>query len=308
MNYTHLNHLQYSIGNNLFGYRNTSTESYKVKLGIIDPERYKASSYVNELHRTAELVRKDLGKDLVLFLSGGSDSEIVLRNFIHNGFKPRCVVLKFENGLNAGEVEEAKAIANELDVKLEVIDFNVHEFYYSGEAKEFGNKIQCTQLTYNMVYKSVLALGAPAVMGGELLLTRQVNANDSYWYYTFRENEDASAMRFSNLYNIPLVNEWFTYTPELALYYLEHPGIKSLVTDRLNYKLTSASSKNVILKELYPSLRNKKKNHGFEQLIAFNLMAYKDIGADQVKRLEFSLDGIEYNQAVKQLRGEDGHS
>lgn len=304
MDFTHNNHLTYSIGASPFGYRTTSIQPYTVGLGKIDHDRYKSSSYANELHRTAELVRNNLGNDLVLFLSGGTDSEIVLRNFVHFGFKPYCCVLRFENDYNAGEVAEAVAIANELDVKLEIIDFDVHAFYGSGEAKEFGNQIQCTQLTYNMVYKSILNLGAPAVMGGEALLTRQVHIDSSYWYYTFRENEDASAMRFSNKFNIPLVNEWFSYTPELLLYYLEHPYIKELTTNKLNYKLTSASSKNVVLSELYPGIRPKKKNHGFENLIAFNTSAYKDIGSDQVKRLEFSLDGIEYTQAIAQLRGQ----
>ena len=299
--FTHNNHLKYTIGQGQN--RTSSIEKYSVELGSIDPDRYTVSSYTDELHRTAELVRKDLGNDLVLFLSGGTDSEIVLRSFVHTGFKPHCVVLRFENDYNIGEVTEALAIARELGVKLDIVDFSVHDFYYSGEAKEFGNQIQCTQLTYNMVYKSILTLGAPAVMGGEALLTKQVSTTDSYWYYTFRENEDASAMRFTNKFRVPLVNEWFSYTPELLLYYLEHPSIKELTTST-NFKLTSASSKNSILKQLYPNFRTKKKIHGFESLLAFNLTAYKDLGHDQVKRLEFSLDGIEYTRAIAQLKGQ----
>jgi Queuosine biosynthesis protein QueC len=301
MDFTHNNHLKYTIGTGQ--YRTTSMEKYTVELGAVDPDRYAKGSYVGELHRTAELVRKDLGNDLVLFLSGGTDSEIVLRNFVHNGFKPRCVALRFENNYNAGEVEEAIAIARELDVKLDIIDFDVHDFFYSGEATEFGKQIQCTQLTYIMVYHNILKLGGPAVMGGEALLTRQVNLNNSFWYYTFRENEDASAMRFTNKFNVPLVNEWFSYTPELLLHWLEHPKIKELVSTRFNYKLNSASSKNTILSTLYKT-RPKAKTHGFESLLAFNYTAYKDIGVDQIKRLESSVDGIPYNLAIKQLKGQ----
>jgi hypothetical protein len=303
MNFTHNNHLNYTIGGRNYGYRQNSYEKYSVSLGSIDPDRYAHSSYADELHRTAQLVQQDLGNDLVLFLSGGTDSEIVLRNFIHNRFNPRCVVLRFENDYNISEVAEAQAIADELGVQLEILDFNVHDFYYSGEAKEFGDQIQCTQLTYIMVYNSILKLGAPAVMGGEALLTRQVTSDRSYWYYTIRENEDGSAMRFSDHFGIPLVNEWYSYTPELLLHYLEHPSIQKLVSDRMNYKLTSASSKNSILKDLYPDFRTKKKIHGFESLMAFNLTAYKGLGVDQIKRLEFSLDGIPYEQAIAQLRG-----
>jgi hypothetical protein len=273
-------------------------------LGAVDVDQYRTSSFEEELHRTAQLVREDFGKDLILFLSGGTDSEIVLRNFIHNGFKPQCAVIRFENDYNAGEVAEAEAIAMELGVKLQIIDFNVHNFFYSGEATEFGEQIQSTQLTYIMVYKNILKLGFPAVMGGEAGVTRMVEQGSSYWYYAFRENEDASAMRFSLKYQIPLVNEWFSYTPELLLYYLESEGIKNLVSNRYNYKLNAASSKNQILANMYSKFRLKEKKHGFESLIAFNNTAYEDIGLNQVKRLEFSLDGVPYDLAIKQLRGE----
>ena len=304
MFFTYQNHLKYTISGREYGYRETPIEKFVVSLGAVDADQYRTSSFEEELHRTAQLVREDFGKDLILFLSGGTDSEIVLRNFIHNGFKPQCAVIRFENNYNAGEVAEAEAIAMELGVKLQIIDFNVHDFFLSGEATEFGEQIQSTQLTYIMVYKNILKLGQPAVMGGEAGVTRLVEQNNSYWYYAFRENEDASAMRFSLKYNIPLVNEWFSYTPELLLYYLESEGIKNLVSNRYNYKLNAASSKNQILANMYSNFRVKEKKHGFESLIAFNNTAYEDIGANQVKRLEFSLDGVPYELAIKQLKGE----
>lgn len=304
MNFTHNNHLTYSLGGRPFGYRESVIDKYEVTLGTVDPGRYLVSSFEDELHRTANLVRQDFGKDFVLFLSGGTDSEIVLRNFLRNGIKPHCAVIQLANGYNASEVEEAKLIARELDVKLTVMDFDVHEFFYSGEAVELGELVQGTQITYLMVFKNILKLGVPAVMGGEAGLTREVTETGSFWYYAFRENEDASAMRFSNKFNIPLVNEWFSYTPELLLYYLESDGIKKLVTEKNNYKLTAASSKNKILENMYSQFRKKEKKHGFESLLAFNGQTYEDIGVNQIKRLEYSLDGIPYDLAIKQLKGD----
>jgi hypothetical protein len=302
-NFTLNNHLKYSIGEKDYAFRETAIEKFKVTVGSVDPERYKVSNYAKELRRTASTVKSEFGKDLVLFLSGGTDSEIVLRNFLSIGHRPRCAIIKFENDYNINDVKEAHTLAQELGVKLDVIDFKVRDFFFSGEATEFGNQVACSQVTYNMVYYNILKLGAPAVMGGEALLTRQVNKNDSFWYYTFRENEDASAMRFTNKFGIPLVNEWFSYTPELLLYYLEDPDIQKLVSNRFNYKLSSVSSKNAILAKLYPSIRNKKKTHGFESLLGFNYIAYKATGSNQIKRLESSLDGIPYDDIIKQLKG-----
>ena len=154
-----------------------------------------------------------------------------------------------------------------------------------------------------MVYYHIKKLGFPAVMGGEQLLKRHVHPQGSYWYHCFRENEDASAMRFSEKFEIPLVNEWFSYTPEMMLYYLEDDGIKNLITTRYNYKITSVSSKNDILKRLYPSIRTKIKTHGFERLLGFNLEAYNNLRQVVVNRKESSLDGMPIEELLNHLRG-----
>lgn len=298
------NHLKYSLGGRLFGYRTSSTEKFEVTLGSIDADHYRNTNFYEELKRTADSVYREFGKDLVLFLSGGTDSEIVARNFLDIGVKPKCVTIKFKDGYNAADVAESEAIAKDLDLDLSLIEFDVKDFYRSGHALSFGKEIQCTQITYLMVYYNVMKLGAPAVMGGEALLSRAITHGGSYWYYTLRENEDCSAMRFSNKYNIPLVNEWFSYTPEMLLHYLEHPTIHKLLTDKNNYKLSSVSTKNAVLRELCPGLRQKIKTHGFERLLAFNYEAYRGIMAEQICRLEPSVDGIPMDLALKMLRGE----
>lgn len=306
MNFTYNNHLTYTINNRLFGYRTNSIEKFKVSVSHVDSDQYRLSNFQQELLRTADLIHKDYGNNFALFLSGGTDSEIVLRNFLDIGIKPTCYTIKFKNDYNLSDVHEAIDLAKDLDVSLKIIDFDVVDFLNSGEASIFGKEIQCTQITYLMVYKSILKLGIPAVMGGELLLKRNIYTSPSTWYYCFRENEDASAMRFSLKYKIPLVNEYFSYTPELMLYYLEDPDIKSLVSNKFNYKLTSVSSKNAILKKLLPKIRMRKKTHGFEKLLGFNFEAYRKMTGEQILRLEPSMDGIEYNAIVNMLRGTYG--
>lgn len=303
MNFTHNNHLKYTIGGKEFGWRENSQEKYKLTVGKIDHSHYQKSNFLNELRRTADLIYKDFGKDVALWLSGGTDSEIVLRNFLDIGIKPTCYTIKFKDDYNADDVNEAIDLAKELDVPLHLIDFDVKEFYNSGEASEFGQQLQCTQVTYLVVYYSILKMGLPSVMGGELLLRRNINTDPSSWYYCIRENEDGSAMRFSKKFNVPLVNEYFSYTPELMLYYLEDPSIQSLVSNRLNYKLSSVSSKNEILKKLVPDIRVRKKTHGYEKLLGFNFEAYRKLANEQILRLEPSLDGIEYNTVIEMLRG-----
>lgn len=303
MNFTDKNHLSYSIADRKYGFRESVIDKFIVEVGKIDPQYYAKTNFETELQRTADLVYKDLGNDFVLLLSGGTDSEIVAHNFLSIGIKPHCVTVRFIGDYNLTDVKEAERIARELDLKHEIVDFDIRNFYHSGQAREFGSGIQCTQITYNMCYYVLSTLQTAGVMGGEALLTRHVTQNDSYWYWTFRENEDASAMRFSIKYNLPLVNEWFSYTPELLLCYLEDTEIVKLVTEKYNYKLTSVSSKNRILKRLCPYVTEKRKTHGFEQLLAFNHESYRDTARSVIPRLEPSLDGVRYENIIQQLKG-----
>jgi hypothetical protein len=301
MNYTLNNHLYYTIGGRKFGFRETPHEKFEVFMGDVDLDHYRKSSWRDELSRTADCVLKEYGKDLVVFFSGGTDSEIVVRNFLEIGHKPKCFFIKFKDDYNLPDYQEAAEAAKELGVDLEVHEFDVKDFYNSGEAQDFSDKIQCTQITYLMIYYHVLKLGAPAVMGGEQFLRRHVTPKTSYWYHCFRENEDASAMRFSEIYKIPLVNEWFSYTPEMMLYYLEDYEIQELINNKFNCKLSSVSSKNKILKNLYPEIRVKKKTHGFEKLIGFNTETYELLDLNKVQRLEPSLDGIPISTIMKKI-------
>ena len=303
MNFTYNNHLRYNIGGREFGYRENSYEKYNITLGKIDSDHYRTSNYKQELCRTADLIYQDYKSDIALFLSGGTDSEIVARNFVDIGIKPKCFVIKFKDDYNSSDVNEAIDLAAELDLDLSIIDFDVKDFLYSGEATEFGRELQCTQITYLMVYHSIKKIGMPAVMGGEVFLKRNINTDPSTWFYCIRENEDASAMRFSLKFNLPLVNEYFSYTPELLLYYLEDPDITTLVTTKYNYKLTSVSSKNTILKKLVPEIRVRNKTHGFERLLGFNFEAYRQLTYEQIMRLESNVDGIEINKAINILKG-----
>lgn len=309
MNFTHNNHLKYFIGDREFGHRNNSFEKFNVIVGKIDEQHYKSSNYQEELKRIADLVYKDLGKDLVVFLSGGTDSEIVVKNFLSIGVKPKCVTIRM-NGYNDADVSIATKIATDLDLPTTIVDVDIKDYFYSGKAKEFSDEIQCSQITYLMVYDQIKKMSLPAVMGGELLLKRDIHLNPTSWIHTFRENEDASAIRFSLKYNIPLVNEWFSYTPEVMLYYLEDPSIVELVSNKYNYKLSSFSVKNEILKRLLPDIKieTRKKTHGFEKLLGFNLEAMRQLPLNQVQRLESSTDGIPIETVVKMLRGQYGNN
>lgn len=305
MNYTQNNHIYYTIDDRKFGYRKSPIEKYKVHVGKLDLEIYHKSSFREELRKTADCVYKEYGNELVLFFSGGTDSEIVLRNFIEIGVTPKVVIIKFADMSNINDVKYAIKICDSFDINPIIVDHDMQDFYYSGKAEEFAKEIQCTQLAYLNVYYTTKKIGLPAVMGGELLLRKHFTTpSNYYWYYVLRENEDCSAMRFSEKYNLPIVNEWFSYTPELMMYYLEHPMIQKLIQEP-NYKLASVSTKNQVLKELYPSVEYRKKTHGFENLLAFNYTAYTNLRNKMVPRFTGDIDGIKLTDLIADMKNEN---
>lgn len=306
MNFTLGNHLKYYIGDRLYGTRELPEEPYRVTVGAVDPDHYRTGDWLSEQRRTADAIYAEYGQDFVVMFSGGTDSEIVIRSFLAIGVRPRCVFLKFKNNYNYNDFLIAAFICDNLNLDLEVIEFDVEEYYHSGQAAEFAAEIQCRQMAYLSVYHHIRQMGVPAVMGGEMLMRRHVTRNgDSAWYYVIRENEDASAMRFSLKYNIPLVNEWFSYTPEMLAYHLEHPAVKWLTSEKYNYKLGSVSTKNAILQGYMPELVRKRKTHGYENLLGFNGETYNTLYTTHVKRLESSLDGIMLTDLAVMLHGTD---
>ena len=110
MNFTHNNHLTYTIGDRLFGFRETPYEKYKVNVGKIDHDYYKTSNWLKEQYRTADIIYKEFGKDLIVMFSGGTDSEIVLRSFLKIGIVPRCCFINFTGDYNI----EDKIIAQKI--------------------------------------------------------------------------------------------------------------------------------------------------------------------------------------------------
>lgn len=303
-NFTHNNHLKHYIGGELFGTRTNKFQQYTTDVGSIDPEYYAKSNYRQELLRVARLQYDDLGKDLVLFISGGTDSEIMARSFAAQGLKPKCIIIKFTGDYNLDEVKEAVAVAEELALPYEIVDFDVRGFYLSGEADKLAMDIQCELLPFLVFFKVSQQLQTPTVLGGELLIEKYKNHDfKPEWVLRNIETLEASHVRFSQKFNIPFIIEWFSYTPELMLYYLEHPGIKYLVADKTPY-WSVTPIKNIILRKLVPELRIKEKTTGYEKLKGLHVESRARLASLMPDNIGDTKPFLGYDELIKRLRGQ----
>ena len=301
-NYTHNNHLKYFINEELFGIRTSPNQKYSFNVGQADLDLYNKSNFREELLRVADLVHTDLGQEKVLLLSGGLDSEIMLRSFLNIGIKPRCVTFKFENGYNSYEVNAAEETAKALGVELEMFNFNIFDFYHSGEALEMAKKYSIRLFPYAVFLKVGELLSAPTMVAGELHLCKTRDVNDKFvWGLRILEDLDMAHIRFSQDKKIPFLQEWFSYTPEIMLHFLETPEVKHLVTTP-SYQQTILPVKNKIYKRLLPEIFNKTKNSGYDKLKGL-FVETTDLFAKYMPDRIDDDPYINYDDLIKTLRG-----
>jgi len=302
-NFTHNNHYKHFIDGTLFGVRTNKFQQYTTDVGTVDMDYYLKSNYNKERLRIAQLQWDDLGKDLVLFVSGGLDSEIMVRSYVEQGLRPLCIIIRFIGDYNSADVNEAVSLLTELELPYKIIDFDVKEFYFSGRAADLAKEIQCELLPFLVFFEVSRQLNVPTVLGGELLVERYRGVNHiPKWVLRNIETYEAAHVRFAKKYNIPFVIEWFSYTPEIMLYYLEHPGIKNLVVDQTAY-WSITPIKNMVLSNIVPGLRKKSKGTGYENLNALLHESKRTLGALMPENIGDTKPYLPFNEVLQKLRG-----
>lgn len=304
INLTYNNHLKYFINDQEFGIRQNPFDRYKVTVGMVDQDRYTQNTFYEELKRIARLIYTELGKDFEIYFSGGTDCEILIMCFLAIGIKPKLVTIRYLDNSNEYEVINAVSIANRLSLPIEIVDFDVKDFYYSGAAIDMAQKIYCAMLIFNVFFENVRRRKIPAIMGGNVPLTKKIGNFEPYWYYTYMESEETCNIRFNQQFDTPVIYEFFSYTPEAMLYWLDSKGIQTLVNSK-NLKLKAESSKNQILINELPelSIDYRTKTHGWEKTVPFSHEANRHIVKYLIPRLTNCIDGIKYQDVINQLRG-----
>ena len=311
-NTTYKEHIKFYTNDILYGDITRPDRLYRVEFGSIDKDYYQRSNYYNELKRVADLQYQLFGKDLIVFLSGGLDSEVALRSYLNIGICPRCVIIRFVNELNSNFVENQEEVnaaiktANDLGVNYEVYDFDVLKFYLSGEAREMAVRYTCSEFPILVYYKICKDFKSyPCIFCCEVLLEKRKDMNlNPIWHVRFQETLEAATYRVHKDTGIPIVMEWYYYTPELLLYFLESPYIQKLVNTRSQY-VASTRVKNDILKKLVPDVKDSKKTktYGYENLTNMVVEANWQFKYLMPYRMDPVDHGTEYNEVVKMLKG-----
>ena len=172
----------------------------------------------SECLRTAESLANAHGKNLVLFFSGGLDSEVVLRSFLAIGFPPRVLTIDF--GFNENEILQARDLCRELGVPWEKKVFDV-DLFWKHDVFTVAEKVGCISPPLCALMAATLEVEGYPVFGyGELdffsLGTLFLEPRGERW----------SMARWLQAHRRPGCASFFRHRPELELASLEDPMVQ----------------------------------------------------------------------------------
>ncbi len=280
MNLTHDSHFSWVVGDRQFGTRYYPWEQFRVFLGRCER---KPLRWPVEFRLAMEKLVDEHGTSLALFYSGGADSELVLRELLALGVRPEIHTIQFADGENVNEVSHAFSFCEQHGLKVNKWIHDVKTYVNAEQYLDVALKYNCTQLAYVTVLEYARRVNLPVLMGGEIYVQRHrssaldVNSEEG-WYFVYREDEDGSTYRYSEATGHPIINEVFSYTPELMAAWINCPKIRDAITGRDPHKLSLISTKNAAFEsELGHRLHASKKLHGYEHLMWSNQLVKRTL-------------------------------
>jgi len=250
------------------GLPNEPKKKKNSKLKIHFNQNYKPKniSYHDALFRNASLIKDIYNGPFDVLLSGGIDSEVVVRTFNHLGIKQNVYTFRFEDNINVLDVQNAISTCKDLNIKLNIVDFNLKKFF-ENDAEQLYKTCYPAVVEKLVRYRWFDYLDNIPVAGdGEPYWVRDEWNNfkkKSNWSMVMVEHDYAHSI-YSKYINRTIIGEWYMFTPEIWLSYLEIDYIKNLINDEIPNKLSSWSFRDQLHRPLWPSIKTKQKLVGYE--------------------------------------------
>ena len=222
-------------------------------------------SYKDALFRNASIMRDQYTEPFDVCLSGGIDSEVVVRTFKDLGIKHNTFIFRLEDSINAIDVSNAITLCNALNIDYKIIDFNLRKFF-ENDALHYAEIIKTPRagrlprLMWFEMLDNIVITGE-----GEPYWTRDLATEETKSSWSFHFSEDAyTNSRYTDIISKTAICDWYEYTPEIMWSFKKIPLIENLLKDNLPNKLSTWSSRHIIHKEIWPDIKYIPKLTGFE--------------------------------------------
>lgn len=222
---------------------------------------------VYDFRRECQLAAEEIYSiypDIHVGLTGGLDSNICLESFLSAGIKPGVFIIRFPGGLNSFDAERAEETCVSSGIRPVIIEFDPIGFIQDGLI-ETVEKYQIYSFYQAIHIEACRQLSVPHLSVDEIEIRRDVSP-EIEWCFVKREDQDMCWRRYAVINQVPALNNFYTWSPELMLSFLHLPTVKRLIANEIEGKLTWNSSKREIYQEGgFSSLWRYKKTWGIEK-------------------------------------------
>lgn len=210
---------------------------------------------------------KRLNRTPIILLSGGLDSEIVLRSFIESGREFKAISNRFYNGLNEHEIFYIERLKEKFNFDHQYVDLDIVDFLSNSSVEKYIDLSKCTKpemlptmKLIEHVYKNLD--GIPVLGNGDFY----VGKDGDSWNYI--EYEYILAwMRFCVAEKITAATNFFQFTPEIVLSVGSDPLMTHLFSKSPEGKVSSRSTKYLVYKKNWIDAELRPKFHGSEKVM-----------------------------------------
>lgn len=310
---TYNNHLK-------FGYNNQywiSGDQQKDQLIFEYGSCKETTDIKSEYIRAAQLIANRAKDDLVLCLSGGIDSEVMVRIFIDAKIKFKIAIMRFENDLNLYDIKYGISFCQKFDLEYSFFDLDVIKFHEEEEFKHYSDEAQCGSPQLSCILWLMDQLkDSFAVMAGQFpviynsnegvsdFINYQIDNNYDFIFINdsiradhkdynppfvqLMPDTDVSIFRWLMKKNNQAVPQFYHYTPEMTMAYFQHPATIDYINQIGLFENNKVWNYNV-KRKLYDSFFSYDMEHrpgatgGFEDVK--QMFKTKNIQYDAVFRL-----------------------
>lgn len=206
--YTKNNHIICSYSNNSLNFSHGKVKNH--------------CSWRDECKNVAKELYDKYGDKLIILLSGGLDSEVVLHSFISCGIIPKVVILRYERNLNLHDINYALRICAARGISPTILDVNVKDFF-ENHLLDFANFTKCSSPQLNLLmYYANKVDGIPVIGAGENFLIRKEGEKQ---IYDLEEARVVSIYKFFENTSREAIPSFFQYTPEVMISYLQKESV-----------------------------------------------------------------------------------
>lgn len=219
---------------------------------------------VNNAHR---IIDQYPGKKFSILLSGGSESETMIRVYRQANIDFTAYIFRYENDYNLYDVSYAVSAAESIGANYKVIDFNLRNFFET-DAEKLSEIAQVDRPRALPQIKFIDYITDNSVILGGQGDTAWSRSDDDYnkpgrWYDIYSEFE-IGWDRYVKEINREVIMCWFRFTPELVLAHNSTEWARKLRTDQFYGKLGVRSTKLQGYKEVFPEMLERRKKNGME--------------------------------------------